>query len=1082
MTEPKPATSKHYPEVQAQADFPRLEQEVLAKWQGEGTFQRSIDQRAAGTNEFVFYDGPPFANGLPHYGHLLTGFVKDVVPRYQTMRGRRVERRFGWDCHGLPAEMEAEKELGLSGAQAVQSIGLEKYNDACRKSVQRYTAEWRSYVTRQARWVDFDRDYKTMDLSYMESVLWAFKTLHQKGLVYEGQRVMAYSWKLQTPVSNFETRIDDATRPRQDPAITIAFTLHARPGDASLGGGGPLRILVWTTTPWTLPSNLALAVGPEIDYAIVQKGDVRYVIGAASIAAYKKELDGFEQVATMKGKDLVGRTYEPLFPYFAGRTNCFRVLGGDFVDTAEGTGVVHMAPGFGEDDQKVCESNGIALVCPVDDAGCFTAEVPDWRGVQVFDANKDIIKVLKERGVLLRHVTYEHNYPHCWRTREPLIYKAIPGAWFVKVTAIKDRMIQHNQTIRWIPEHVRDGQFGKWLENARDWSISRNRFWGAPIPVWKSDDPRYPRVDVYGSIAELERDFGVKVTDLHRPFVDNLVRKNPDDPTGKSTMRRVPEVLDCWFESGSMPFAQVHYPFENKAWFESHFPADFIVEYVAQTRGWFYTLVVLATALFDKPPFQNVICHGVVLDEHGQKLSKSLRNYPDPLELFQKTGADALRWFLMSSPILRGGDLQIQKDGKQIHEVVRLVLNPIWNAYYFFSLYANTDGVKATLRSDQTAVLDRYALAKTRQMVEGVQRCMDGYDLAGACQMVVQYLDALNNWYIRRSRPRFWGDDLARRVPATAQPEGDKNDAYDTLFTCLVILCKAAAPLLPMLCEKVYQGLTGEASVHLSEWPDVSQLPDPGQHSSQAAADACFAVGLVEQMDRIRDACSVGQSLRESKKLRVRLPLAKLTLAGGMASTMKQFEHLLMEELNVKRVDYQSDIGLFASFRLHVDAKALGPKLGARMKDVLAATRSGAWRLVGDRAEIGGALLEKGEYVLQLVPKEGITAAALSTNDVVLVLDTDTTPELHAEGAARDFVREVQQVRKEKGLHVSDRIVLHFETDDATAAVLGDFADYVKAQVLAMEMIRREVPLVDPAVAKIGSGDGKPVRFTVLKV
>ena len=838
MTEPKPATSKHYPEVQAQADFPRLEQEVLAKWQGEGTFQRSIDQRAAGTNEFVFYDGPPFANGLPHYGHLLTGFVKDVVPRYQTMRGRRVERRFGWDCHGLPAEMEAEKELGLSGAQAVQSIGLEKYNDACRKSVQRYTAEWRSYVTRQARWVDFDRDYKTMDLSYMESVLWAFKTLHQKGLVYEGQRVMAYSWKLQTPVSNFETRIDDATRPRQDPAITIAFTLHARPGDASLGGGGPLRILVWTTTPWTLPSNLALAVGPEIDYAIVQKGDVRYVIGAASIAAYKKELDGFEPVATLKGKDLVGRTYEPLFPYFAGRTNCFRVLGGDFVDTAEGTGVVHMAPGFGEDDQKVCESNGIALVCPVDDAGCFTAEVPDWRGVQVFDANKDIIKVLKERGVLLRHVTYEHNYPHCWRTREPLIYKAIPGAWFVKVTAIKDRMIQHNQTIRWIPEHVRDGQFGKWLENARDWSISRNRFWGAPIPVWKSDDPRYPRVDVYGSIAELERDFGVKVTDLHRPFVDNLVRKNPDDPTGKSTMRRVPEVLDCWFESGSMPFAQVHYPFENKAWFESHFPADFIVEYVAQTRGWFYTLVVLATALFDKPPFQNVICHGVVLDEHGQKLSKSLRNYPDPLELFQKTGADALRWFLMSSPILRGGDLQIQKDGKQIHEVVRLVLNPIWNAYYFFSLYANTDGVSAKLRSDQTAVLDRYALGKTRAMVEGVQRCMDGYDLAGACQVVAGYLDALNNWYIRRSRERFWGET----GPA------DRQDAYDTLYTCLVTLCRAAAPLLPLLTATVYTGRPRQRSVHRADWPDASELP--------------FDAARGAQMDRVGDACSVVLSLR----------------------------------------------------------------------------------------------------------------------------------------------------------------------------------------------------------------------------
>ncbi|MFN9757066.1 MAG: isoleucine--tRNA ligase, partial [Planctomycetota bacterium] len=948
MTAPSPA-KKPYPEVPAQANFPQLEAAVLARWERDGTFRRSVEQRPA-VGEFVFYDGPPFANGLPHYGHLLTGFVKDVVPRYQTMRGRRVERRFGWDCHGLPAEMEAEKELGLSGAQAVQSIGLDKYNDACRRSVQRYTKEWRNYVTRQARWVDFDRDYKTMDLSYMESVLWAFKTLHGKGLVYEGQRVMAYSWALQTPVSNFETRIDDATRPRQDPAITVAFTLQPRAGDA-----GPLRILVWTTTPWTLPSNLALAVGPEIDYAIVQKGDVRYVLGAATVAAYKKELEGFEPVGALKGKDLIGRTYEPMFPYFAGRANCFRVLGGEFVDTAEGTGVVHMAPGFGEDDQKVCEANGIELVCPVDERGRYTAEVPDWQGTLVFDANKEIIKVLKDRGVLLRHVTYEHNYPHCWRTREPLIYKAIPGAWFVKVTAIKDRMIAHNRTIQWIPEHVKDGQFGKWLENARDWSISRNRFWGAPIPVWKSDDPRYPRTDVYGSIAELERDFGVEVTDLHRPFVDSLTRPNPDDPTGKSTMRRVPEVLDCWFESGSMPFAQVHYPFENKDWFESHFPADFIVEYVAQTRGWFYTLVVLATALFDKPPFQNVICHGVVLDEHGQKLSKSLRNYPDPVEMFEKTGADALRWFLMSSPILRGGDLQIQKDGKQIHEVVRLVLNPIWNAYYFFTLYANADGVTARLRADQTAVLDRYALSKTRQMVAGVQRAMDAYDIASACQLVKDYLDALNNWYIRRSRPRFWGETGA----------ADQRDAYDTLYTCLVVLCRVCAPLLPLLTETVYTGLTGEASVHLANWPDDVALP----HDSQ----------LVAQMDRVRDACSVGLALREVKKLRTRLPLPQVTLAGADAAAMAPFAHLLQDELNVKHVAFAADIGAYGSFRLQIDAKALGPKLGPKMKDVLAATRTGAWKLVGDAAEIGGAVLAKGEYVLQLVPKDGITAAALST-------------------------------------------------------------------------------------------------------
>ncbi|MGC6488825.1 MAG: isoleucine--tRNA ligase [Planctomycetota bacterium] len=1051
MTEPH--AEQPYPEVRAQASFPEIEQEVLARWEQQGTFRRSVTAREAGDNEYVFFDGPPFANGLPHYGHLLTGYVKDVVPRYQTMRGRRVERRFGWDCHGLPAEMEAEKQLKISGREQVLALGIDKYNAVCRESVQKYTGEWRSYVTRQARWVDFDDDYKTMDLSYMESVMWAFKTLYDKGLAYEGQRVMPYSWSMQTPVSNFETRIDDATRSRQDPAVTVRFRLARRDGDP-----GDLHILAWTTTPWTLPSNLALAVGPDIDYAVLQKDGDFVVIGDAARAAYKKELKGYEEVRKLKGRDLVERTYAPMFDYFADNANSFRVLPGEFVDTSEGTGVVHMAPGFGEDDQKVCEANGIELVCPVDERGRYTDAVRDWAGTLVFDANKDIIKALKDRGILVRHVTYEHNYPHCWRTREPLIYKALPGAWFVKVTEIKERMQEHNRSIRWIPEHVRDGQFGKWLENARDWSISRNRYWGAPIPVWKSDDPNYPRTDVYGSIAELERDFGVEVKDLHRPFVDELVRPNPDDPTGKSTMRRVPEVLDCWFESGSMPFAQVHYPFENKEWFESHFPADFIVEYVAQTRGWFYTLVVLATALFDKPPFKNVICHGVVLDTEGQKLSKSLRNYPDPEEMFETVGADALRWFLMSSPILRGGDLAISKDGKQMHEVVRLVLNPIWNAYYFFTLYANTDGVTARLRYDQDAVLDRYALGKTRALVEQVQRRMDDYDLAGTCEVVREYLDALNNWYIRRSRPRFWGET----------GDADRQSAYDTLYTCLVTLCQVAAPLLPMLTEKVYTGLTGEESVHLADWPDAVRFPQDE--------------ALTREMDRVRDGCSVGLSLREHQKLRTRLPLPKVTLAGADARRMEPFVHLLQDELNIKAVDFADDLEHYGTFRLQVDAKALGPKLGKQMKAVLAATRSGEWRLDGDRAVAGGVTLEPGEFVLQLQPKDGITAAALSTNDVVLVLDTAVTPALEAEGVARDFVRLVQQARKDAGLHVSDRIRVTAAADAAVEAALRGHGDYVREQVLAEALEFGGAPAgAFSASGKVGS-DGLAVTLSVQAV
>ncbi|MEY2710592.1 MAG: isoleucyl-tRNA synthetase, partial [Actinomycetota bacterium] len=660
-----------YPQVDPQPNFPAIEEAVLARWAADSTFERSVAARPAGTggaNEFVFYDGPPFANGLPHYGHLLTGFVKDAVPRYQTMRGRRVERRFGWDCHGLPAEVEAEKELGISGHPGITEYGIDRFNAACRTSVLRYTDEWRRYVTRQARWVDFDNDYKTLDAPYMESVMWAFKTLHDKGLVYEGFRVLAYCWRCETPLSNTETRMDDVYRDRQDPALTVWFELET--GE---------RILAWTTTPWTLPSNLALAVGPDVDYAMMRGTDGHtYVIAEARLGAYEKELDGAERVGTVRGADLVGRSYAPMFPFLAGTENAFRVLGADFVTTEDGTGVVHMAPGFGEDDQIACNAAGIPTLCPMDEHGRYTAEIEPWAGRHVFEANPDIIRVLKDRGIVVRHDSYNHSYPHCWRCAEPLVYRAV-SSWFVRVTAFRDRMVELNEQITWAPAHIKEGSFGKWIANARDWAISRNRFWGSPIPVWKSDNPEFPRIDVYGSYEEIARDFGVDVVDLHRPFVDDLVRPNPDDPSGKSMMRRVPEVLDCWFESGSMPFAQVHYPFENREWFESHYPGDFIVEYIGQTRGWFYTMHVLATALFDRPAFSSCVSHGIVLGDDGAKMSKSLRNYPDPMKVFDTHGADAMRWYLMSSPILRGGDFSVTETG--MRDTVRQVILPVWNSW-----------------------------------------------------------------------------------------------------------------------------------------------------------------------------------------------------------------------------------------------------------------------------------------------------------------------------------------------------------------------------------------------------------------
>ncbi len=1011
-----------YRSVAPQIKLPALEKEILARWAKNNTFKRSIEIRK-NAKEYVFYDGPPFANGLPHYGHLLTGYVKDIIPRFETMRGHKVERRFGWDCHGLPAEMESEKELKISGRQQIQEYGVEAFNNHCRTSVLRYTNEWESYVTRQARWVDFKNDYKTMDLPYMESVIWAFKQLWDKGLIYEGVRVVPYSWACETPLSNFEIRMDNATRPRQDPALTVVFSLKLLPTEST-----PTNILAWTTTPWTLPSNLGLAVGADITYAIYEKNGVRYVLAEAAVAKYEQFLEGASLISTAPGSSFVGRSYTPLFPYFKDTPNAFVVMAGAFVSTEDGTGVVHLAPGFGEDDQKLCEAHQIPIVCPVDTRGRFTAEVTEFAGEQVHEGNKSVIRVLKERGILIKHDTIMHNYPHCWRTDTPIIYKAV-SSWYVRVTQFKDRMVELNKEIRWIPDHVKDGQFGKWLENARDWSISRSRFWGAPIPVWKSDDPKYPRVDAYGSLDEIERDFGVRPQDLHKPGIDNLVRKNPDDPTGKSMMRRVDDVLDCWFESGSMPFAQMHYPFENKAWFENNFPADFIVEYVAQTRGWFYTLMVLSTAIFDRPPFKNCICHGVVLDEKGQKLSKRLRNYPDPETVFETLGSDALRWFLVSSPILRGLNLEIDKDGKGIGEVVRSVINPIWNSFYFYTLYANSDGIRGTFSTQSTVLIDRYILSKTRHYVESLTRHIEALDLASACQEVTTFLEALNNWYIRRSRERFW----------KSEKDSDKTDAYNTLYTVLVTLSKSLAPLLPFVAEEIYTTLTEEESVHLTDWPVVDTFP--------------LDEDLTRSMDRVREVCSAGLSLREAYRLRTRLPLQSLTVAGKSPRGLSDFAPLIKDEVNVKEVVFTDTIAPFASIKLQVNAKELGPKLGAALKEVLRMTREGGWSQLADgRVQAGSSILEKGEFQIILAPQQGVAVQALPSQEAVVVLNTTVTQDLEEEGVARDLVRLVQQARKEANLHISDSILLGLKVSSTAQRVLEKYSPYIKEQTLSHEI------------------------------
>lgn len=993
-----------------------MEEEVLARWERDQTFAKSLAARPAGINgdnEFIFYDGPPFANGMPHYGHLLTGFVKDAIPRYQTMRGRHVDRRFGWDCHGLPAEVEAEKELGIAGHPAIAAFGIDKFNDACRTSVLRYTDEWQRYVTRQARWVDFENDYKTLDTSYMESVMWAFKTLHDKGLIYEGFRVLAYCWRCETPLSNTETRMDDVYKDRQDPALTVSFVLET--GE---------KILAWTTTPWTLPSNLALAVGPDIEYAVLQHPDGNtYIMADARLGSYEKELEGAVLVRTVMGSDLVGLRYTPLFPFFADTENAFQILGADFVTTQDGTGVVHMAPGFGEDDQIECNAAGIATLCPMDEHGCFTAEISPWVGQHVFEANSDIVRTLKDMGVVIRHDSYQHSYPHCWRCAEPLVYRAI-SSWFVEVTKFRDRMVELNEQITWSPEHIKDGSFGKWIANARDWAISRNRFWGSPIPVWKSDDPTYPRLDVYGSLADLSRDFGTEVVDLHRPHVDNLVRPNPDDPTGKSMMRRVPEVLDCWFESGSMPFAQVHYPFENREWFENHYPGDFIVEYIGQTRGWFYTLHVLATALFDKPSFLSCISHGIVLGDDGAKMSKSLRNYPDPMTVFDSHGADAMRWYLLSSPILRGGDFSVTEQG--MRETVRQVLLPLWNSYYFLALYANADGVTGNVRTDSTNVLDQYVLAKLADAIDAVTASMDSYDLFAACQTVRSFLDVLTNWYIRRSRDRFWAGD---------------QDAIDTLHTVLDYLVRIAAPLLPLITDEVFEGLHGAqvGSVHLTDWPTSATLPRNG--------------ALVAAMDMVRDVCSCALSVRKAHGRRVRLPLSSLTIAAPNAGSLDGFLDIIRDEVNVRQVVLTTDVDSLASHQLQVVPAVVGPRLGPRTQAVIAAVKRGEWTQDGDVINVAGESLQPGEYSLKLVTQTGSASSPLPGGIGVVMLDVEVTGELEAEGSARDIVRAVQQARREADFDISDRIIVTLSLDDGLKGQISPHVGLIAGETLAVEVL-----------------------------
>lgn len=1097
---PKDSEGSGTSQVGPTPNFPQMEEAVLQYWDEDDTFTKSVEQRPSGDrsqNEFVFFDGPPFANGLPHYGHLLTGYAKDVIPRYQTMKGRKVKRVFGWDTHGLPAELEAQKELGIESVDQIEQMGIEKFNDACRSSVLKYTQEWKDYVHRQGRWVDFEHGYKTLDIPYMESVMWAFKQLYDRGLAYQGYRVLPYCPKDRTPLSAHELRMDaDVYQDKQDTTVSVAVKLKDE-DDA--------YAIFWTTTPWTIPANFAIVVGADIDYVEVSPTQGRFAgkkfyIGKDLLSSYEKELgENYQIVRELKGSQMVGWRYWPVFPYFAGEQalaeggtpgpNAYQIYTADYVDTAEGTGLVHQAP-YGEDDMNTLNVHGIKSI-DVLDAGCkFTAACPDYEGTYVFDANTPILRNLRagdgplaavpeeHRAILFQEKSYVHSYPHCWRCGTPLVYKPV-SSWFVSVTKFKDEMLRLNERINWIPENVKEGQFGKWLANVRDWSISRNRFWGSPIPVWVSDDPRYPRVDVYGSLEELARDFGDYPRDskgeinMHRPYIDNLTRPNPDDPSGQSTMRRISDVMDCWFESGSMSFAQFHYPFENKEYFEQHFPADYVVEYIGQTRGWFYLLHAMATALFDKAAFKNVICHGIVLGDDGQKMSKHLRNYPDVNQVFNEYGSDAMRWFLMSSPILRGGNLIVTEKG--IRDTVRQVLLPIWSSYYFYTLYANAAhggaGYDAhRLRAeevDHLPVMDRYLLAATRRLVETVEDSLDHFAISDACATASEYIDILTNWYIRNNRDRFWQED---------------HQAFDTLYTALEVFSRVIAPLAPMETEAMWRGLTGGESVHLADWPFVANQ-DSGEDTELGLVLRKDSA-LLSAMEKVREVVSAVLSLRKTERIRVRQPLAELVIIVEDPQSISSYSNILKSELNVKNIVLSTlaqaeSRGLRLVQDLKVNARAAGPRLGKQVQFAIKASKSGQWRIVDGQVLVqtptGELALEPQEYELKNQVEEAQSTGAAASASASLptggfvILDTQLSDELLAEGYARDLIRIVQEARKAADLDIADRIQLTLTLPEDEASKAERFEELIAAETLATQVVIVPSASVQEAVVQISA-------------
>ena len=983
-----------YPKTDPRANFPELEQQVLEYWRENNTFHKSLEQTKQG-HPFSFYDGPPFANGTPHWGHLGVSVVKDMIGRFQTMNGRFVRRELGWDCHGLPAENSVEKKQGKSAKDIVASDGISAFCDMCRTDVMTYANEWNRFITRMGRWVDIGDEYgyKTMNKNYMESMLWTLKSLYEKGLLYKDYSVNPYDWVNGTVVSNSEASSD--YREIVDDAVTVWFELEN--GD---------RAIAWTTTPWTLPANSALAVNPNMEYVRMQDEDgAVYIVAASRLVAYEKQFANATQVGSVKGADLVGMHYTPLFPYYAGGSELlFQVIPADYVSDSDGTGIVHIAPAYGADDFWAAKNIDakFPVLLNVDDYGNFDETVVDFAGQNIFAATPAILDWLKTNGRLVKKEQYKHSYPFGDRSKEKLIYRAT-DSWYIDVPKIKDKLLANNALVNWTSAGER---FRSWIENARPWSISRNRFWGMPLPIWEKDG----EYKVFGSIAELEEFFGVKIDDLHRPTLDKLT---------KDGWTRITDVLDCWVESGSMPWASLHYPFENAERFAATFPADYIIEGQDQTRGWFYALMVLATALFDKPAFRAVSANGMVVDENKKKFSKSLRNFVDPSEQIEQYGADAVRLYILGSNFMKAEPVPVDKEGKVFVDSTKTIQTPLWNAYHFFTLYANAGNVTAHEITDGTTPLDKYILAELNVLVCVVKNALDEYKPDVAIKEFVRFLDILNNWYIRRGRARFWDEEQA---------------AFDTLYTVLVKFCRVIAPFAPFVAEHIYKNLTGDESVHLTAFPTAGTVDTK----------------IVEDMRRVQSIVSVGKQLREQYKLRNRLPLNSLTVAGA---NMPEYADIIKDELNVKSVKFEESFGDVADSFVYLITPKIGARLGGALRDIIPTVKRGDYEIVGDKLVAAGHELMADEFEMRLTVRDGVTGAALPDNTAVVVLDTDVNSELVAEGLANDALRFVQDTRKTAGLDVSDRIVLTYNADPALAIAIEQHKKRIMRDALVVEMV-----------------------------